>query len=238
MISEDSEIFFMQRRMEESSQSDERSCPVCRGLPRELFFRDSREFFRCPDCELVFVLPCRYLSLQEEKAVYDQHENSPDDFEYRKFLSRLFEPMLQRLHPNSNGLDFGSGPGPTLSVMFEEAGHKMEIYDPFYAPDITPLSQQYDFITASEVVEHMHQPTEELDRLWSCLKPGGLLGIMTKRVTDQSKFAGWHYKNDPTHVCFFSKKTFQWFAAHWNAVLTIAGNDVVLFRKSVECNDQ
>ncbi len=206
-------------------------CPLCHISEGSLFYQDNREYFRCPTCHLVFVSPKCFLPPKEEQAQYDKHENSADDPRYRRFLGRLFTPLSQRLHSGSCGLDFGSGPGPTLSVMFEEAGHSMEIYDPFYAPDPTPLHQQYDFITASEVVEHLHYPQRELDRLWSCLKPEGLLGIMTKRVIDQEAFSRWHYKNDPTHVCFYSIETFQWLANHWNATLTVSDAVVVLFQK-------
>jgi hypothetical protein len=110
-------------------------------------------------------LPYQVLSPKEEKSVYDLHDNSLDDPGYRRFLARLFRPLSQRLAPNSSGLDFGSGPGPTLSVMFEEAGHSIEIYDPFFAPETMLLHRQYDFIVASEVVEHLHYPRRELDRL-------------------------------------------------------------------------
>jgi hypothetical protein len=205
---------------------------LCRASEGNPFYRDSREYFRCPVCALVFVLPYQFLSPEEEKSVYALHENSDDDPGYRRFLSRLFDPVFQLLAPNSYGLDFGSGPGPTLSVMFQEAGHSMEIYDPFFAPEIKLLEQQYDFIVASEVVEHLHYPREELDRLWSCLKPNGLLGIMTKRVIDQDAFSQWHYKNDPTHVCFFSTETFRWLSDHWCSILTFPKKDVVLFTKN------
>jgi len=178
------------------------------------------------------VPPHQFLSPEEERLVYDRHQNSADDPRYRRFLGRLFTPLSQRLAPESCGLDFGSGPGPTLSVMFIEAGHSMEIYDPFYAPDTGPLQQQYDFITASEVVEHLHHPRHELDRLWSCLKPNGSLGIMTKRVIDRDAFSRWHYTHDPTHVCFFSLDTFQWLADHWRATWTAPEEDVVLFTKT------
>jgi len=166
-----------------------------------------------------------------EKAAYDLHENDPTDPGYRRFLSRLFLPMLERLPPSSVGLDFGSGPGPTLSLMFAEAGHKMAIYDVFYAHETAVFSQTYNFITATEVVEHLHNPRMELDRLWSLLKPGGTLGIMTKQVIDRDAFAKWHYKNDPTHVCFFSRETFTWLAAQWQAELTFFHNDVIILCK-------
>lgn len=170
------------------------------------------------------------MNRSDERAVYDQHENSPDDQRYREFLNRLMTPMAEMLAPGSFGLDFGSGPGPTLSVMFEERGHRTEIYDPFYAPGLDFETRQYDFISASEVVEHLHFPRKELERLWGCLRPAGILGVMTKRVIKES-FASWHYIQDPTHVSFFSLKTFQWLAEHWNAELTVPGNDVVIFQK-------
>jgi len=206
-------------------------CPLCRTGGGTPFHQDKRAYFRCAICQLVFVLPHQFLSPEAEKALYDLHENSPDDSGYRRFLGRLAGPVSQRLAPGSYGLDFGSGPGPTLSVMLEELGHSMTIFDVIYAPDHEALQKEYDFITASEVVEHLHHPRQELERLWTCLKPGGLLGIMTKRVIDQEAFSRWHYKNDLTHVCFFSLETFQWLAAHWDAKLTVPGDDVVLLRK-------
>lgn len=166
-----------------------------------------------------------------EQAEYDKHQNSPDDLGYRKFLSRLFTPLHTRLKPASHGLDFGCGPGPTLSLMFKEAGHRMSLYDPIYAPDTLTLKGPYDLITASEVVEHLHDPATELDRLWSILKPGGWLGIMTKLALDKDAFSRWHYKNDPTHVCFFSDQTMVWLAEQWQTKVLLIGNDVLLFQK-------
>ncbi len=123
-----------------------------------------------------------------EKDHYDQHENDPNDRSYRQFLSRLSTPVNARLKPKSNGLDFGCGPGPTLSKMFVEAGHSMQVYDPYYAPNPSTLKGTYDFITLSEVIEHLQQPRLELMTLWKLLRPNGLLGIMTKRVTTKAAF--------------------------------------------------
>ncbi|MCK4623706.1 MAG: class I SAM-dependent methyltransferase [Phycisphaerae bacterium] len=207
-------------------------CPNCKTPDGAAFHHDGRrDYFRCQTCSLVFVPPSQFLSAEEEKARYDLHRNSPDDQDYRRFLGRVFIPMQERIAPESLGLDFGSGPGPTLSVMFEQAGHSMAIYDHFYARDPSVLERRYDFITASEVVEHLHQPGRDLDKLWSCLKPGGWLGIMTKLALGREAFADWHYKNDFTHVSFFSRTTFEWLARKWQAKITFADKDVILFRK-------
>ena len=107
----------------------------------------------------------------------------------------------------------------------------MSLFDPYYVPDRSVLDCEYDFITATEVVEHLHRPAEELERLWTLLAPGGWLGVMTKRVIGPTEFATWHYKDDPTHVCFFSNETFEWLAAKWSARLEFPGPDTVLLQK-------
>ena len=150
-------------------------CPFC-GYPTgcDSFYVDkTREFYRCGRCALIYVPLVYHLSREDEKVEYDKHQNSPEDAGYRKFLSRIYNPVHERVKIGSKGLDFGSGPGPTLSRMFEEAGYIVNIYDPFYAPDRTSLTQRYDFITASEVLEHCHNPSDDLDLLWGLLKPGG-----------------------------------------------------------------
>ena len=86
----------------------------------------------------------------------------------------------------------------------------MAIFDHFYARDSAVRQQRYDFVTASEVVEHLFSPGEVLTQLYELLQPGGWLGLMTKMVTDRTAFANWHYKRNPTHVCFFSRQTLAW----------------------------
>lgn len=208
-------------------------CPLCMAGPVVDFHRDARrEYRRCRTCQLVFVPPRFHLPVNAEKAHYDLHENDPEDADYRQFLARVFAPLVEKLPPQARGLDFGSGPGPTLSIMFAEAGYPTAIYDPFYAPSRSVWQDEYDFVTATEVVEHLHRPRTDLERVWEVLKPGGWLGIMTKRVLNVAAFAGWHYKDDPTHVAFFSEATFRWLARHWSARLEIVSADVVLIQKS------
>ncbi len=210
-------------------------CPLCHDLRAEEFYADkAREYLRCSVCQLIFVPAAWHLSPTDEKAIYDHHQNSPDDPRYRSFLSRLADPVLQRLQPASHGLDFGSGPGPTLSVMFEEHGHPMSIYDPFYAPDRDPLQRQYDFVTSTEVLEHLCDPATDLNRMWDCVKPGGLLAVMTQPAPSITDFAAWHYKNDPTHVSFYCQATFAWLAKQKNAELMTCTREVTILRR---CSD-
>ena len=210
----------------------EKICPLCGSENIYPYATDKkREYLQCGGCDLVFVPRIFHLSSQQANDEYDLHQNKPEDQGYRNFLNRLCGPMIMYLNPCSRGLDFGSGPGPTLSLMFEEAGHEVELYDIFYAPSRHVFSKQYDFVSASEVVEHLLQPGLELKRLWDCLKPGGVLGVMTKRVENKESFKKWHYKNDLTHICFFSDTTVDWLVENLGAEMVFKGKDVFILRK-------
>lgn len=209
------------------------TCPLCRENQVEDFFSDKqRDYLKCSHCDLVFVPKAYWLSPEEEKGVYDLHENDPTDKGYRKFLSRLTTPLLENLKPARRGLDFGCGPGPALAMVMEGQGHKVDLFDPYYYPDPGLLKKQYDFITATEVVEHLARPDMEFTTLFNLLNPGGWLGIMTKMVKDKDAFRNWHYIRDLTHICFYSPSTFEYIAARFNARLFFEADDVVLFKNN------
>jgi len=208
------------------------ACPLCSGQDLYPLTWRERRYYRCRSCELVHLEPALRLSEAEEKAVYDDHENAVDDPGYRRFLSRAFEQVTRYRPAPARGLDFGCGPGPALVAMAREAGYTMHAYDKFYRPDPAPLQQAYDFITSTEVVEHLADPLPELDRLWSLLKPEGLLVVQTKRVLDDERFRRWHYPADPTHITFFAEASFIWLARRWQAQVRFPHSDVVTFHRS------
>lgn len=207
-------------------------CPLCHEGAVSPFHRDQRRsYLRCARCALVFV-PARYrLCREAERAEYDLHQNAVGESGYEAFLARLAAPLAARLAPGARGLDFGCGPAPALAHMLQRQGFRVSLYDSFYRPDAAALACRYDFICATEVVEHLHRPGSELARLWSLLLPGGWLGVMTKLVRDREAFTRWHYKNDPTHVCFFSRETWRWWAQRQGAHLEFIGADVILLRR-------
>ncbi|EGQ9280721.1 class I SAM-dependent methyltransferase [Vibrio vulnificus] len=209
------------------------TCPLCQHDQILHYFTDKRrEYLQCARCELVFVHPEQRLDAKTEKSHYDLHENNPLDLGYRRFLSRITDPLLERIAPQSNGLDFGCGPGPTLSLMLEEHGHVMSLYDLYYHPDRSVLGREYDFMTATEVIEHLYEPNVVWQQWLNLVKPRGWIGLMTKMVIDREAFANWHYKNDPTHVIFFSQVTFQYLAERDKLELEFIGKDVILLRKT------
>lgn len=208
-------------------------CPLCKAPSAAHLVRvDDRNYFACAICRARFLDPRLHPTRSVEKSEYDQHCNDSDDPAYRRFLSALFDPMRDRLRPYSSGLDYGCGPGPALAAMFTEAGHRMSLFDPIYAPDRDPLDRQYDFVTCSEVAEHFHHPDEEFSRLDRLLRPGAYLGVMTRFQTDDEAFAQWHYRRDPTHVIFYREETMAWIAARWGWTLEVLPPTVALFRQN------
>ena len=102
----------------------------------------------------------------------------------------------------------------------------------YYYPNKQALHQQYDFVTATEVIEHLFTPNLVWQQWLDMLKPGGWLGVMTKLVKDVDAFASWHYRHDPTHVVFFSRETFEFLANRDQLQLEFIGNDVMLLKKA------
>lgn len=208
-------------------------CTLCSSSSKPFCEDKKRQYFRCATCDLIFADPNTRLRQEEEKAIYDFHQNNPQDTRYRKFLSQLSTPLLKKLSVGMTGLDFGSGPGPTLSLMLEEQGMEMSVYDIYFTPNSGQLSRQYDFVTCSEVVEHLNDPGESWPQIVSLVKPGGWLGIMTWMLANEShqQFSHWSYKGDPTHVSFYTPQTMRWIAQAFQLDLKIINDRIILFRK-------
>lgn len=206
-------------------------CPLCGG--NSTFFHEdaARKYYRCNTCKLIFVPKQFHSTPEREKQEYDLHENSSEDEGYIQFLSRFSNPFMQKIGSPKRGLDFGCGPGPALAALIEQRGHSVALYDLFYKNDPTVLTKKYDFITATEVVEHFRDPAKEFIQLFDMLEPGGYLGLMTKMVKADVAFKNWHYIRDHTHIAFYSKETFTYIAGQFEADVSFVADDVIIFQK-------
>jgi len=191
-------------------------CPLCHSKnSHSLVTQLKRTFSRCSECDLLFLDPKERLTLSEEKARYETHENDVTDPKYQEFVSPLVNWIAKHFAPSSTGLDFGAGTGPVLASELRKKGYQMEVYDPFFWPDPKPLSKEYDFVLASEVVEHFSDPKKEFALLKKLLKPSGVLGLMTLLYDAETDIESWYYLKDPTHICAYSEKTFEWIKQHF-----------------------
>lgn len=208
-------------------------CSVCHSNRVEMFEEiNSKMYWQCFECSAKFLHKSHFLSSEDEYKHYCTHENVIDDPNYRTFLSRLSKPLKHILTSHKIGLDYGCGPGPALSAMLIEDGYEMQNYDPFFYPDKKVLSSTFDFITCSETVEHFYDPFSEFNLLDKMLHPSGVLAIMTNFFQDDLPFKGWYYAQDPTHVVFYSKKTFEKIALQREWICDFPDQNIVLFKKN------
>ncbi len=179
-------------------------CPFCQNFGAELFHQDDvREFFRCPDCTIIFVPRSSLISHAEEKKRYDSHQNEESDPEYRRYFLKTVNLVTAQVPKSSRGLDFGCGKTKLMEKLFMECSLEVDSYDYFYFQDESIWQKTYDFAVLNEVIEHLNDPAETLARLKKIIH--GPLFVRTKLYPETEKaFANWFYKRDITHVQFFS----------------------------------
>ncbi len=190
---------------------------------------DGHRYAECATCALISLDPAQRLTPLGEVMRYAEHRNLDDDERYADFLRRLVDPVQQRLPPGVRGLDFGCGPTPLIGRLLSEAGFPTASFDPVFAPDESLLNARYDFITCSEVVEHLYTPAETFAQFGTMLAGGGLLGVMTRFHGVEAPFHAWWYRRDPTHVCFYAERTMRWIADRHGWTLDIPRPHVALF---------
>jgi SAM-dependent methyltransferase len=188
------------------------TCPLCKNTGPFQQFTDrlKRTLNKCDRCYLVFV-ESRYLPEQdEEKSTYEQHKNSIEDVGYVQFLMQAIDPALKFLSKNAKGLDYGCGPGPTLSQLMERKGYSCQNYDPLFLPELP--AGPFDFVFATECFEHFFDPAKEMEQLILLLKSQAYLIVMTSLWENNTNFADWTYTQDNTHVSFFHERTIGFIA--------------------------
>ena len=117
-------------------------CSVCGSNEiRPFMLVGDKYYWTCNVCK-ARILSCKHwLSKDEEFKYYQTHENISSDPAYQKFAAQLALPILDKLVPNSSGLDFGCGPDSALSEILRQHGHNMTVYDPFFFPDKNSLKK-------------------------------------------------------------------------------------------------
>lgn len=171
-----------------------------------------RDYLRCAHCDLVFVPREQLVSIEEERARYARHHNTADDPTYLEYVDSCIAELRRLPLPGARILDFGCGEHAVMTGRLRALGLDCRGYDPVYGIGAGALARGYDVIAAIETVEHLREPRDELARLAGLLAPGGHLFVRTSLRDDESEFLAWWYKNDPTHVNFFSQRTLRWLA--------------------------
>ena len=204
-------------------------CSLC-GTETSFFMEcRGRKYLECKKCYSISMSEEFYLTKEDELRRYKSHNNDVNDLGYNNFLLPVINEIKANQKSNDLGLDFGCGPGPLIVKKLKEEAYNIKLYDPFFEKDETPLQQKYEYIICTEVAEHFKSPASEFTKLKSLLKSGGTLYCLTGLVQKNINFADWHYKNDPTHVFFYSRDTFEWIKNNIGFMsLEFKGNLIIL----------
>jgi 2-polyprenyl-3-methyl-5-hydroxy-6-metoxy-1,4-benzoquinol methylase len=92
----------------------------------------------------------------------------------------------------------------------QKRGANVDCYDKFYQTKPIFENKMYDLITSTEVFEHLFNPLDTLKELSHHLNPKGHIAIMTLfHARSMEHFWAWWYRRDPTHITFFTPRTFE-----------------------------
>lgn len=185
-------------------------CRLCSGKTASFFKEVNREFVVCKTCEGIQLLPEYFISAKAEEDRYLTHNNDVEDVRYQNFVSPITSGVYKDFTTKNIGLDYGCGTGPVAATELEKKGYTVKLYDPFFYPDPAVLKKTYDFIICCEVMEHFYQPKQEFSKLSELLIPGGKIYCKTSLYSEEIDFKTWYYKNDPTHVFFYTEKSLKW----------------------------
>lgn len=209
-------------------------CLLCSSPAAALWARDfdDKHYLKCGICDLVWMEESRRPDSSQERARYLEHHNFVDDPGYLSYLNKLALPVLGLVDKKARGLDYGAGPVEGMRAVLEPRGYQVSSYDPIFFPNQELLKNHYDFVLCAEAAEHFFSPREEFEKLNKLLVPGGILGVTSQLVVlDIPRFLKWNYRNDPTHVVFYSEKSVRWIAQHFGWELLKLESPLWIFRK-------
>lgn len=202
-----------------------RSCPACESRAAKQYgSKNNFELFGCRTCGSIYTDRVPSAFEEEDYDAYYSEANLtvPDFIQLR--LNEIvsgFEPY--RL--NNRLLDIGFGAGTLLKTANEMGWSttgtevsstavqhaESQGFDAFLGnvSDAKFPDDQFDVITASEILEHLLEPNVELKEIVRILRPGGLLWATTpsaRSISFRLMKLNWTVLSPPEHIQLYSKK--------------------------------
>lgn len=216
------------------------NCPVCRhNLARLLFTLRDINFFvpgefqlvKCSSCGVLYLNP-RPTREAISKYYPPQYWAVPPPPDIPAYLDNAMRRVLAYLtgsHPGGRVLDVGCGVGNMLALMrtmgFESFGlepseHACQLGRQRYDVEVVcarlgeaPLADEtFDAVTFFDVLEHLHDPVDDLKIAYRLLKPGGSVFVKVPNASAlQARLFGayWYYFDPPRHLVNFTPQSLR-----------------------------
>jgi SAM-dependent methyltransferase len=185
------------------------------------------QILRCENCQFVYTSP--QFSTEEYDLIYQKVLSKSDDLQHANNIrfTRLAK-IVRRYIKSGSYLDFGCGIGDFLDVMDENQGvgfevgklgkrysangHKILTGNFFDLQGQVPFKdEQFSFITAFDVFEHLPDLPRYLERLRLLVRVGGYLIISVPNVNSLvARLTGEHWNMMLLeHLWYFSPETLK-----------------------------
>jgi hypothetical protein len=233
----------------ENQRKMKKKCIFCDNEQTEKLYLDLRIYHHCKACNSIFLGEESQIDPESEKKRYTLHENSLENTGYREYLESFISAIFSfpdiRILPESKKrlvFDYGSGPEASLAQLFRISGYEVRYRDPYFAPDNQGFEQGADIVTCLEVAEHFRAPRADFNLISACVRPEGFLALGT-HILDKftsvenlkTFFSTWWYRQDITHVSFYSEQALCLVARNAGFdFLGRAGTHIFMFKKHPE----
>lgn len=228
-----------------------KKCAFCGSISCRSGIAGDRQYHACASCGGIFLDRSLLLAPENERQRYLLHENTLENNSYREYLGHFIDaimnfPAISKVNSkNWKIFDYGSGPEPSLVKLLREKGFDARGWDPYFASDTEAFPEGADLVTCLEVVEHFANPREDFALAAAYLRFGGFFAIGTHLLDDgflndtpdcgsalSERFISWWYRQDPTHISFYSRKALCLVAKEAGlSWIGTAAPHVYLFRK-------
>lgn len=218
------------------------ACTVCGSAALEPSWRiGAYGLARCARCTHLFVstgLAAGELDHSYESDYYlsDGSETRTGYKDYLANAERRLQGFRQRLHElerhisgRGSALDFGCAVGLFVKVAAEAGWDAVGVERSVWAADYgrkhyglnivsgsevdcESFNQRFDLITMWDVLEHLEDPRDVLEKAARWLKPGGVLALNTVEAASLgARMAGVHWRHlaPPHHLQYFTRQSLK-----------------------------
>ena len=224
------------------------SCIIC-GAPTAKIFekkvltRHVAEYYQCTNCNHIQVSPVTWLKEAYAKAIAALDLGL---LSRNLFYAPVVETIIERILPQGGRfLDYGGGYGLFTRLMRDRGFdfHRQDSYcENIFALDfdfatLHKSERRFDLITLFEVVEHLPNPSEEVQRL---LQYSDTLLFSTELVPGESKdIIDWWYISPETgqHISFFTLESMEILAERFGLKLYSNRRNLHLLTKDASISD-